>query len=130
MKRSKGCSMAKDKLLIIDDEIGFSQMLVEYFKTHGYDVGVANNLEDAILLSKRQKPKVVLLDFNMPLVTGEQLLPILQSINPMIRVIVISGCLQQEVEEKFKGLGYFAFFDKGSLSLDRVRSKVDEAFGY
>lgn len=122
--------MAKNKLLIVDDDENFSRMMVEFFKMKGYDVSFASNLEDAINIFRKQRPKAVLLDFNMPIVTGEKFLPILQSVDPMIKVIVISGCTEEEVEEKFKGLGYFAFFEKGAMSLERIREKVDEAFAY
>lgn len=118
------------KLLVIDDEPGFSQLVIEYFKSMGYDVCSANNLEDAMSLFKRHKPRVVLLDFNMPIVTGEKFLPILQSIDPTVKAIVITGCIEEEVEERFRGLGYFAFFEKGTLSLEKVRQKVDEALSY
>jgi DNA-binding NtrC family response regulator len=122
--------MAKNNLLIVDDDENFSRMMVEFFKMKGYDVSFASNLEDAINAFRKLRPKVVLLDFNMPIVTGEKFLPILQTVDPMIRVIVISGCLEEEVEGKFKGLGYFAFFEKGSLSLEKLREKVDEAYSY
>ena len=119
--------MRDKKLLIIDDEPNFAGLVVEYFKTAGYDARMALNLEDAITVFRSQKPSVVLLDFNMPMVTGEKFLPILQTMNPHVRVIVVTGCLQDEVEEIFKGLGYFGFFEKGDLSLEKVRSKVEEA---
>ena len=119
--------MKEKKLLIIDDEPNFAGLIVEYFKTAGYDARMALNLEDAITVFRNQRPSVVLLDFNMPMVTGEKFLPILQTMNPLVRVIVVTGCLQEEVEEKFKGLGYFGFFEKGDLSLEKVRSKVEEA---
>ncbi len=115
------------KLLIIDDEPNFTNLVVEYFKSLGYDAREALNLEDAITVFRNQKPDVVLLDFNMPMVTGEKFLPILQTMNPHVRVIVVSGCIQEEVEEKFKGLGYYGFFEKGDLSLEKVRAKVEEA---
>lgn len=118
------------KLLVIDDEPGFAQLIVEYFKSMGYEVTFANNLEDAMSLFKRHKPRVVLLDFNMPIVTGEKFLPILQSIDPSVKAIVITGCIEEEVEDRFKGLGYFGFFEKGSLSLEKVKQKVDEALTY
>lgn len=122
--------MAKNKLLIVDDDENYSRMMVDFFKMHGYDVSFANNLEDAINHFRKNRPSVVLLDFNMPIVTGEKFLPILQSVDPSIRVIVISGCIEEEVEDKFRGLGYFAFFEKGAMSLELVRQKVDEAFLY
>ena len=119
--------MRDKKILIIDDEANFAGLIVEYFKSHGYDARQALSLEDAITVFRSQKPSVVLLDFNMPMVTGEKFLPILQTMNPHVRVIVVTGCLQEEVEEKFKGLGYYGFFEKGDLSLEKVRSKVEEA---
>ncbi len=122
--------MAKKKILIIDDEPGFSQFLVDYFKFHHYEVSAANNLEDALNIFKKERSRVILLDFQMPIVTGEKLLPMLQNIDPAVRVIVISGFLEEEVEEKFRGLGYFGFFKKGDLSLERVKEMVEEAFSY
>ena len=118
--------MADKKLLVIDDEPAFAEMVVEYFRTAGYDIRAAHNLEDAITVFRQHRPRVVLLDFNMPMVTGEKFLPILQNLNPMVKVIVITGCLEEEVESKFKGLGYFGFFEKGNLSLEKVKKKVDE----
>ena len=119
--------MADKKLLVIDDEAAFTEMVVEFFRTKGYDIRSASNLEDAVTAYRQHRPKVVLLDFNMPMVTGDKFLPILQNLNPSVKVIVITGCIEEEVEEKFKGLGYFAFFEKGNLSLEKVRKKVDEA---
>ena len=116
------------KLLVIDDEAGFTGLVTEYFRNLGYDARSAMNLEDAVNVLRSQKPDVVLLDFYLPMLTGEKFFPILQSINPGVRVIVVTGCLQEEVEEKFKGLGYFGFFEKGDLSLEVVRKKVEEAF--
>ncbi len=122
--------MAKNKLLIIDDDLGFSLMVADYFKVHGFEVHTADTLEQALKIYRRQRPKVVLLDFNMPLVTGEKLLPLLQEINPEVRAIVVTGCIGEEVEEKFKGLGYFAYLEKGGLSLEGLEQKVQEALNY
>ena len=122
--------MNKGKLLIIDDDIGFSTMLADYFKSMHYEVHTADNVDQAVKIYRRERSKVILLDFNMPLVTGEKLLPVLQSINPELRAIVVTGCIEEDVEEKFKGLGYFAFFEKGGLSLESLKEKVEEAMNY
>ena len=122
--------MKKNKLLIIDDDLGFLLMAADYFKSHGYKVYTADTGDQAVRIYKRERPKVVLLDFNMPLMTGEKLLPLLQSVDPAVRAIVVTGCIGEEVEERFKGLGYYAFFDKGSLSLESLEEKVKEALNY
>lgn len=123
-------TMASKKLLVIDDDVQFLQMITEYFKGAGYEVRSANNLEDAIHTFRKHKPCIVLLDFNMPIVNGDKFLPILQEMDPSVRAIVVSGYIHEEVEDKFKGLGYFAFFEKGGLSLEKLREKVDEALKY
>ena len=120
----------KESLLIIDDEVEFAKMLASFFRGKGYSVHASTNLEDAINIFRKEKPKVVLLDFNMPLVNGDKFLPILQNILPTVRIIVVTGCQADEVEERFKGLGYFALFEKGGLSLETLKSKVDEAIRY
>jgi DNA-binding NtrC family response regulator len=122
--------MHKKKIMVVDDNPAFSQLTADYFKSFEYEVYTADDLEDALNIFRREKPKVILLDFQMPLVTGEKLLPILQSIQPQVRVIVVSGFIEEEVEAKFKGLGYFAFFQKGDLSLDKLKDKVEEAFAH
>jgi len=118
--------MNEKKILIVDDDSHFTELLVEYFKSADYDVHVALNLEGAIQIFRSQQPEVVLLDFNMPMVSGEKFLPILKNLNPLVRVIVITGCLEEEVKEKFKDLDYCGFFEKGNLSLEALRQKVDE----
>ena len=122
--------MSKNKLMIIDDDLSFSQMVADYFKSQGYEVSTADTMDQAIQLYRRVRAKVVLLDFKMPLVTGERLLPLLQELNPEVRAIVVTGCIGEEVEEKFKGLGYFGYFEKGGLSLEVLKEKVEEALLY
>ena len=119
--------MAEKKLLVIDDDVSFSELLFKYFSSAGFQVFLADNLEAAIKLFKRHIPRVILLDFQMPIATGDRFLPILQSIDPHVKVIVVSGHPFEEVESKFKGLGYYAFFEKGSLSLQKLRQKTEEA---
>lgn len=118
------------KILIVDDDTSFSKMIYDYFRSHNYHVFTADEMTQAVSICKKEKPKVVLLDFKMPLITGEQLLLLLQSVHPEMQVIVISGCIGEEVEEKFRGLGYFAYFEKGGLSLEQLKHKVDEAMNY
>ena len=114
-------------MLVIDDDPGFAEMVLTYFRGAGCDARAALNLEDAITIYRQQRPKVVILDFNMPMVTGEKFLPILRDMDPSVNVIIVTGCLEAEVERKFKGLDYFAFFEKGNLSLEKLKQKVHEA---
>jgi len=105
-------------------------MVADYFKSQGYKTHTADTMEEAVKIYRRERSKVILLDFNMPLVTGEKLLPILQNINPEVRAIVVTGCIGEEVQEKFQGLGYFAYMEKAGMSLENLKQKVEEAMSY
>ena len=119
--------MKQKKILIVDDERGFTETLCEYLRGAGFEADAAHDFDQAVNVFKRKRPPVVLLDFNMPVVNGDKFLPVFQSIDPNVRVIVITGYTAMDVEEQFKGLGYFAFFEKGSLSLESLKKTVEEA---
>ena len=118
--------MLPKKILIVEDDAGFKELVSDYFKSAGFSVSSADSLEEAVKLFRRHRPRVVLLDFQMPGATGDKFLPEFQSVDPRVKVIVISGHLYEEVEGKFKGLGYYAYFEKGTLSLEKLRQKVEE----
>ena len=120
-------SVTQKKILLVEDDAGFKELVSDYFTSAGFGVSSTDNLEEAVKLFRRYRPRVVLLDFQMPGATGDKFLPEFQAVDPHVKVIVLSGHLYEEVEGKFKGLGYYAYFEKGTLSLDKLRKKVDEA---
>ncbi len=119
--------MRKKSVLIIDDDRAFADMLSDYLRSQKFNVAVACTLEETTQKFNAIKPGVVLLDYSMPILSGDKMVSLLQSLDPMIHVIVITGFPEAEVEEQFKGLGYFAFFRKGDLSLENLKLKIDEA---
>jgi DNA-binding NtrC family response regulator len=118
------------KLLVIDDESTFTSVISEYFEPFGFQILAAHSADQALKIFKKHRPKVALLDFRMPEITGEIFLRQLQAVDPKVRVIVVTGYTPGEVEDKFRGAGYFAFFEKLGLSLDNLKLKVEEALTY
>ncbi len=115
------------KVLIVDDELEFTQMILTFLKSQKFEAYAANNLEEAINIFKREKPKVVLLDVNMPIVNGDKFLPVLRSLNPSIQVIVISGFSKEDIDGRFKPTEYFAFFKKGDFLLEDLSKTIEKA---
>ena len=54
----------------------------------------------------------------------------LMKILPKSQRRIIATKWGEEVEEKFKGMGYFAYFQKGGLSLENLKEKIEEALSY
>ena len=62
--------MAKEKILIVDDEENILELLNFNLKNAGYEVYTANNGEKALKLAKENKPNLVLLDLMIPGIDG------------------------------------------------------------
>lgn len=62
--------MAKDKILIVDDEEHILELLKFNVKNAGYEVVTANNGIDALKIAKEEKPALVLLDLMIPGMDG------------------------------------------------------------
>ena len=116
------------KILIVDDEPDFSATVAVYLRGKGYQVLTATNLEAATQLFRRERPRGILLDLNMPILTGDKFLPVIRALEPQLKVIVVTGVTEDEARERFKGTDTFAIFSKGGLSLETLKAAVDEAF--
>jgi len=115
------------RILAIDDDKSFLDMVKNFFASYGIEVACAHQSQDGLELMRTGKFPVVILDYKMPLLNGDDLIALLQSINPHAKFIVVSGILEEDVEGKFRGLGYYAFFEKGKMQLSDLIESVKSA---
>ena len=62
--------MSKKRLLIIEDDVDVSEMLVVYFKSQDYEVFHAEEGADGIALARAKMPNLILLDVMLPDMDG------------------------------------------------------------
>lgn len=79
------------KILVIDDEPGFRQVLSEELTQEGYDVVTANNGPDALEKIRRDKFHVAVCDINMPEMDGITTLDEIKKLNGDTEVIMMTG---------------------------------------
>lgn len=60
----------KPYLLIVEDEDSIATLLEYNFQKEGYDVGIATDGEDALLLASERTPDLILLDWMLPKLSG------------------------------------------------------------
>lgn len=60
------------KVLICDDEPHILESVAYVARKQGYTVLTAENGEDAVRIARAEKPRLVLLDLNMPIKSGYQ----------------------------------------------------------
>lgn len=95
------------KILVVDDEPAFCDVLREFLESKGYSVVVANSGDAAISTYPVEKPSVVLMDVRMPGKDGITTLRELKGIDPEVKAVMVSAVHDDEVVREAKSEGAF-----------------------
>lgn len=83
--------MASAKVLLIDDETDFVEVVAERLRTRGVDVDTAFNGPDGIAAAAKNTYDAVLLDLAMPGMDGMETMRRLREQNPNLQIIILTG---------------------------------------
>jgi DNA-binding NtrC family response regulator len=100
------------KILLVDDEEQFAEILAQRLQTRNFKVNTAFNADDAIGFIDSHDVDVVILDVAMPERDGIDTLREIKRIRPLTEVIMLTG--QGTVEAAIQGmkLGAYDFLTK------------------
>lgn len=96
--------MAKEKILVVDDEEHISELISYNLKGAGYRVINANNGNDAVRLAFEEKPELVLLDLMLPEKDGYDVCREIRSNNEVKNTSIIMLTAKSEEFDKILGL--------------------------
>ena len=120
--------MPKAKIVAIDDEVEFIDMMKSYFEPRGYDITVAIRGTKGIELVKEKKPDVVLMDLKMPGIDGDEVLSLLKSMHPSPKVIFVTAYDDGgKTKARLLRMGAYAYVDKPISSLKDLEETVNKA---
>jgi len=128
-KLQKNKIKAKTKspsILILEDEKYYSRVVKLKLKIEGYQVEVADNVNDFWKLLKTFKPDLVLLDLLLPQQNGFEVLRMVKK-DPLLKktmVIVYSSLSQGDDRAKALQLGAKDYFIKSELTLADLVAKI------
>jgi len=116
------------RILVVDDEPEVVAILTKYFSDAGYTVDAAAHGGDALIAVSQYQPDVVVLDILMEGLDGVQVLERIRSLDPSIRVIMITGSTDATLKPTAMSMGAFAYMSK-PVSLGHLLEAVAAAFG-
>lgn len=120
--------MAKPRIVAIDDEVEFIEMLQSYFGLRGYEIEVAFRGAKGIEIIKEKRPDVVLMDLKMPGIDGDEVLNLLRSMEPSPRVIFVTAYDDGgKTKARLLKMGATAYFDKPISSLKDLEEAINKA---
>lgn len=81
----------KPKVLVVDNDIGILETMSDILSLEGYGIDVASCGKKAVELCAHQHYDFALLDIRMPGMNGVETLRQIKSLDPNVRVIMITG---------------------------------------
>ena len=124
--------MGKGRILVVEDDFDISNMLRIYFTGQGYDVQVAPRGGDALRLTRKQLPQLIVLDIMLPDMNGYDVCRELRSTTRTSHIPIIFLTQKDERSDKIAGLELGADdyitkpFDIEELKL-RVKNQIERA---
>jgi len=115
----------KLQILVVDDEpiVRHSiKLLLEYY---GHEVSGAENGEDALAHLAQRKCDLVITDFFMPGMCGDELITRIRQLSPEQPIVLVSGSLPESRLEPL--LNQMNAYLQKPFSLEQLRTAVDRA---
>ena len=119
--------MADRKVLVVDDEIHIVHVVAIKLRNNGYEVIPAENGAEAFELAREEKPDIIVTDFQMPVMTGLQLVKKLRQCEQTrdIPVIMLTARGFAVENESTEGLEISEFLSKPFSPKELLRSIED-----
>ncbi|WP_373501368.1 response regulator [Desulfococcus sp.] len=119
--------MDKINLLLVDDEVEFLAPMVKRLKKRNYDVHTATNGKDAIDYIGQNHVDLVVLDVQMPGMSGIETLSEIKRIDPTIGVVMLTGHANIEAAVAGMELGAFDYLMK-PMNFDELVYKLQDVY--
>src|SRR6266481_4001507 len=83
--------MAKDRVLIVEDEADIRQAITGYLEGRGFEAAGGKDCEEGEKLLRTFRPDVAILDYSLPDGNALDLMPRLKSVDPFLPLIILTG---------------------------------------
>jgi len=118
--------MAKERILILDDEPDVAASWARILSAPGYQCLATTDPQEAIRLIESERPDLLLTDLQMPGTNGMEILARAAEIDPKMPVVVLTGYASIESAVAAVKAGAFEYLAK-SFSNDQLKLVVERA---
>ncbi len=100
------------KVLIVDDEKDFLDIIAERIRARGMDVSTTTSAEDALNMVAEESFDVVIMDFMMPELDGFKALKLMKAKRPEVQIILLTGNVPDEKRIEARAIGALDVIEK------------------
>jgi DNA-binding NtrC family response regulator len=114
------------KVLLVDDEKDFLDIMAERMGARGMDVSTAGSAEDALKMVIAESYDAVIMDLMMPEMDGLKALKLFKKLRPDLSIILLTANVPEEKCLEAIKLGAMAVIEKPA-DLNLLTQKIEEA---
>ena len=114
------------KVLIVDDEKDFLDIMAERMEARGMEVSTATSAEDALKMVLKESYDAVIMDFMMPEMDGFTALKLFKETRPDLPIILLTANVPEEKRIEAIKLGAMDVIEKPA-DLNLLAQKIEEA---
>jgi DNA-binding response OmpR family regulator len=120
--------MTKGRILVVEDDFDISNMLRIYFSGQGYEVQVAPRGADALVMTRKQLPNLIVLDIMLPDMNGYDVCRELRTTTRTSHIPIIFLTQKDERTDRIQGLelGADDYITK-PFDIEELRLRVNNA---
>ena len=100
------------RVLVVDDDPQARELLREFLALKAYDVIEAATGGEGLKRLREDRPHLVLLDINLPDISGLEVLREAKAIDPAVGVIMVTGMQEEEIGRQAMRDGAFDYITK------------------
>ena len=117
------------RVVVADDEVHIRCLVRRIILAEGYEVvGEATNGEDALVQYRKNRPDLLLMDINLPVKTGDDVLAEIMREFPDAKVVMLTMVADVDTVKRCLKLGAVNYILK-CAPVDDIRRMVREALG-
>jgi two-component system response regulator HydG len=114
------------KILIIEDDLTFSQILEGFLNKHGYETAVSNDVKKSLAIIEKQHPDLLLVDYRLPDGTGLDVLSYLRENGLPQPMVIMTSFNDVRTAVKSIQMGAFDYITK-PVNPDELLMIIKEA---
>lgn len=120
-----GDAALRRTVLVIDDDVAVRMVTVRALNLYGFTTLQAEDGIEGLEVFHANRPEIgcVLVDLTMPRLDGPGTVKELQRVAPETRVVMMTGCAEDDARGRVAGLFVSAFLEK-PFDLPRLRAAV------
>ncbi len=119
------------KILLVEDDTSLAGVYQSRLELEGFAVVVVGNGEEALSMTLKEKPDLILLDAMMPKISGFDVLDILRNTpeTANVRVIMLTALSQEKDEQRARSLGVDDYLVKSQVVIGDVVQRIKQHLG-